>query len=143
MSISTGGRTFAAQMIRETRPREKRRARTRCAGTTKWTEALEGFGSEMGKCKSPTHAGKVFATLPRAADHRAQHTPSLLRELLRRPQAQRHARSASRSMRASTAVGSEHGKGQPPRRPPIGGTFHFEILVMSPPPKTCPKTVSA
>jgi hypothetical protein len=25
--------------------------------------------------------------------------------------------------------------------PPVGGTFHFEILVMPPLTKTCPKTV--
>ena len=27
--------------------------------------------------------------------------------------------------------------------PPVGGTFHFENLVMPPLPKTCPKMVSA
>ena len=52
----------------------------------------------------------------------------------------------SKERAMTSARGAAMSKGEPRVRrgalaPPVGGTFHFEILVMPPLPKTCPKMV--
>ena len=59
--ITTEGRIFVAQMMRDMRAREKLGAGLLSPGTTKWSEALRAFGTNMIGCGGPVHAGKLFA----------------------------------------------------------------------------------
>jgi hypothetical protein len=60
--ITTAGRVFVAQMIRDIRARSRAGAGLLSPGTSTWREALDVFAKRMSKCKSVVHAGKQFAT---------------------------------------------------------------------------------
>ena len=60
-AITTEGRIFVAQMMRDLRARERLGASLLVPGTTKWSEALHAFGHNMVGCGGPVQAGKLFA----------------------------------------------------------------------------------
>jgi hypothetical protein len=60
-AITSEGRAFIAQMMRDLRRREKLGANLLSPGCTKWSEALRAFGTRMIGCGGPVHAGKLFA----------------------------------------------------------------------------------
>ena len=59
--ITTAGRVFVAQMIRDIRARTRLGAGLLSPGALTWREALESFAHRMHKCGSPVHAGDLFA----------------------------------------------------------------------------------
>ena len=58
--ITTEGRVFVNQMIRDLRAREKLGAGLLSPGATKWHEAIRAFGNSMVSCGGPVKAGKLF-----------------------------------------------------------------------------------
>jgi hypothetical protein len=64
--ITTEGRIFTAQMIRDVRAREKLGAGLLTPGALSWREALDAFARRMSKCDSVVHAGK-HSSLPAAS----------------------------------------------------------------------------
>jgi hypothetical protein len=59
-AISTEGRVFVNQMIRDLRARERLGAGLLSPGATKWREAIHAFGHSMVGCGGPVKAGKLF-----------------------------------------------------------------------------------
>lgn len=61
MSITTEGRVFTAQLMRDIRAREKLGAGTLHSGAKTWKEAFLGFRDSFIKCDGPVKASKIFA----------------------------------------------------------------------------------
>ena len=59
--ITTEGRAFVAQTIRDVRAREKLGAGQLSPGAETWRDALDAFGKSICKSKGPTDAGRLFA----------------------------------------------------------------------------------
>jgi hypothetical protein len=59
-AVSTEGRIFVAQLIRDLRAREAKGAGLLSPGSKRWPEAFRSFGVALSKSKSPVWAGKAF-----------------------------------------------------------------------------------
>jgi len=59
--VSTEGRVFVAQLVRDLRRREKAGASLLSPGCHKWVDAFQAFGLALSKIGSPVKAGKMFA----------------------------------------------------------------------------------
>jgi hypothetical protein len=59
--ITTEGRVFVAQMIRDIRARSRLGAGLLSPGVLTWREAIHAFARRMSKCDSVVHVGKQFA----------------------------------------------------------------------------------
>jgi hypothetical protein len=62
MSITTEGRIFTAQLMRDMRNRERLGAGTFHSGAKTWHEAFLSFRDSFHKCNGPVKAGKIFVT---------------------------------------------------------------------------------